>query len=507
LNEEQDTQYEFEATVICERYFNEDSSWGVYVIDVDKDKFNIPHLKEYKTFEDFDVQNNKQYQTILAGNTVQLFIGQKYKVTARLKLNAKYRSWQYEPISIISTKPKTQDEQQKFLESIVTKNQAKTLIENYPNIVDDIINGTDNVDISKLHGIGEPTYVRIKNKILDNFVISDILVLLQPLGITFNMIKKLIAEEPNPTLLKEKLIDNPYIMTKIKGFGFKTVDGLALKLNPKIRVSSKRTYAFINYYLKEIGDDIGHTWVYQDNLESAVRDNINECIDIYHDIIKKEKESNIVLYFENNKVGLKKYHDIEVNIFGILIALDKSTSHFDVNIDKGIKEAEHEQGFEFTQEQHDKIYNAVKDNVSLISGKAGVGKSSIARALLKIYQGYRIGACALSAKAAQRITEATGFSASTIHRMLGFQGSEGFIYNHSNPLPYDVIFLDEASMVNAPIFYALLSAIKEGCKLIICGDDKQLPPIGYGNIFSDLISKENIFNVNQLKHVHRQAEK
>ena len=91
--------------------------------------------------------------------------------------------------------------------------------------------------------------------------------------------------------------------------------------------------------------------------------------------------------------------------------------------------------------------------------------------------------------------------------MLSWQGEEGFIYNHYNPLPYDVILLDEASMVNVPIFYALLSAIREGSRVIICGDDKQLPPIGYGNVFGDLIQKADMFNVNQLTHVHRQAEK
>ena len=509
MNEEQDIQYEFEATVICERYFNEDSSWGVYVIDVDKDKFNIPHLTEYKTFEYFDGQDNKQYQTILVGNTVQLIIGQKYKITAKLKLNAKYRSWQYEPISIISTKPKTQDEQQKFLESIVTKNQAKTLIENYPNIVDDVINGTDNVDISKLHGIGKTTYSQIKNKILDNFVISDILVLLQPLGITFNMIKKLLKEESNPALLKQKLIDNPYIMTKIKGFGFKTVDALALKLNPNVRLSKQRTYAFIIYYLKDIGENVGHTWVRENVLESAVINNINECIDIYHDIIKLEKQKNVILYFEDDKVGLAKYHELESNIFNILVSLNNYSKSFKVNIEDGIQEAEKEQGFNFSDEQNQIIRRAFENNVTIISGRAGTGKTSISRAILKIYKNanYRIGACALSAKAAQRITEATGFPASTIHRMLSWQGEGGFTYNHFNPLQYDVILLDEASMVNVPIFYALLSAIREGSRVIICGDDKQLPPIGYGNVFGDLIQKPDIFNVNQLTHVHRQAEK
>lgn len=82
--------------------------------------------------------------------------------------------------------------------------------------------------------------------------------MLQPLGVTFNKIKKLISNEPNPSLLKEKLIDNPYIMLEIRGFGFKTVDQLALKINPDIRISAKRVYAFLKYYLEELGNNSGH---------------------------------------------------------------------------------------------------------------------------------------------------------------------------------------------------------------------------------------------------------
>ena len=111
--------------------------------------------------------------------------------------------------------------------------KAETLLAKYPNIVEDIISGNDNVDTSYLKGIGDKTYDSIKKKVIDNYVISDILTLLQPLGVTYAKIKKLLSNEPNPTLLKEKLLSNPYIMLNIRGFGFKTVDQLALKLKPK----------------------------------------------------------------------------------------------------------------------------------------------------------------------------------------------------------------------------------------------------------------------------------
>jgi exodeoxyribonuclease V alpha subunit len=501
-------EYKFIIVPQFERYYSEDTHYGVYTFLTEDD---IPKYTDYKDqlFLDDKEKTTSRRMSLLCGNMQRLYVGSEYEVTATVEYNTKYKSWQYIPKIVIAVIPQTADQQKKFLKSLLTQKQAEVLLKEYPNIVEDVINNRDNVEIDKLYGIGKTTWESIRERIINNYIISDILILLQPLGVSFNMIKKLISEEPNPALLKEKLLDNPYIMTKIKGFGFKKVDALALKLNPEIRLSSKRVYAFINYYLKDMGDSIGHTWVYEDNLESAVRDNISECLDIYYDVIKSEKNNNSLLYFEDNKVGLKLYHTMEKNIFNILISLNNYNKSFEVDIEDGIQEAEKEQGFQFSDEQNRIIEKAFENNVTVISGRAGTGKTSISRAILKIYNNanYRIGACALSAKAAQRITEATGFPASTIHRLLGAQGITGFTYNHENPLPYDVVFLDEASMVNLSIFHALVSAIREGSKLIICGDDKQLPPIGYGNVFSDLIQKSDIFNTNQLMHVHRQAEK
>lgn len=108
--------------------------------------------------------------------------------------------------------------------------------------------------------------------------------------------------------------------------------------------------------------------------------------------------------------------------------------------------------------------------------------------------------------AAQRITEATGFEASTIHRLLCYN-RDGFEYNTQNRLPCDVLFVDECSMINSYLFEALVSAVKTGKKIIMCGDNRQLPPIGYGNIFGDLLDKNNKFSIFKLTKVLRQAEK
>ena len=501
-------EVKFRCTPVNERYYDSNSNYGVFVFHT---KDDIPEYDDVpiSPFNSDNCSEDKK-MSVLAGNMQQLYIGTEYEVTATLDYNSKYKSYQYKPKIITSVTPKTEEQQKRFLLSVVTEKQADTLIKTYPNIVEEIVNGTDNVDISKLKGIGDKTYNSIKEKVLENYVISDILTLLQPLGVTYNKIKKLLSNEPNPTLLKEKLMSNPYIMLDIKGFGFKTVDQLAIKLNPEIKISAKRTYAFINSYLREVGNNEGHTWVLLGTLEDAVRDNINECMDTFKTIIKNEKEKEIILHFDDSRVGLKEYYLSEKNVFETLKKLQDAPllEVSKEDIEDGILQSEKEQGFNFTIEQKEVIENCVKDNVVIITGKAGCGKSTITRAILNIYKhaNYSVSCCALSAMAAQRVTEATGFDASTIHRLLEYD-SKGFRINSDFPLMSDVLFIDECSMINSYIYEAVVSAVKHGKKIIMCGDNRQLPPIGYGNIFGDLLMKTEDFSIFRLTKVLRQAEK
>lgn len=496
--------YEFTATPDFEMFYNEDSSFGVY-------KFTtLTELPELKSSEN-DFDTSKTYSGILSGRMQRLYPGDEYIISAQLKFNKKYNNWQYEPVSIVADVPKSSEQQKTFLQTILTKRQADELISAYPNIVEDIINGVDSVDLSTIKGIGEVTYNKIKEKIVNNYVISDILVMLQPIGVTYNMVKKLLNSEPNPVLLKEQILQNPYILTKIHGLGFKKVDDLALKISPELRSSEKRLKSFLIYYLKETGETSGNTWVDKGVMETAVRDNVHECSDEYNELIASAKhDDKCFLFVCGRKVGLRLYYDIEKNIYDKLITI--SNEH-KVNVDEndiinGINEAESTQEFVLTDEQRNIVIEGAKHNLVILSGKAGTGKTSVARAMLNVYKNkYSIACCALSAKAAQRITEATGFEASTIHRLLGCQGVGKFRFNEEKPLDYDVILVDEASMINSSIFLHLLRAIKNESKLIICGDDCQLPPIGYGNTFHDILNNVNHFGNFTLTKVLRQAEK
>lgn len=508
---DEDEIYKFTAIITYEQYYSDDSTWGVFGFST---KDDIPFFtKPTKTFDPFGDNNSAnntddKKMSKLAGKMQHLVVGGEYVVKAKYKKDKKYGD-QYTPIAIYAIIPQSRETQLLFLKSMIPEWMADNLINAYPNVVNDVANGTlKTIDYSLVKGVREITWNKIKEKIINNYLISDIISMLKPIGVTYAMIKKLLSEEPNPVLLKQELEKNPYLMTKIDGIGFKKCDDLALKLKPELIDSTQRLVAFVQYYFKDLGESKGHTWCSEKILRSAISNNVYECCNKVDWLL----ENNEFLHIDNGRIGLKYYYDIEMQIYHLI--LNKSRIETTINIsdeaiDKAIKHAEEEQGFDYVVEQLNTIHKSLHRTVSLITGKAGTGKTSIMRAIVKAYMenNYMMTASALSAMAAQRITEATEFPAMTIHRTLGCQGLNDFTYNKDNHLITDVAFLDEGSMVNASLFLHWLEAIGDNTRIIISGDHKQLPPIGFGNVFSDLIEMFDESVVSKLVKPMRQAEK
>lgn len=508
---DEDEIYKFTAIITYEQYYSDDSTWGVFGFST---KDDIPFFtKSTKTFDPFGDNNSAndtddRKMSKLAGKMQHLVVGGEYVVKAKYKKDKKYGD-QYTPIAIYAIIPQSRETQLLFLKSMIPEWMADNLINAYPNVVNDVANGTlKTIDYSLVKGVREITWNKIKEKIINNYLISDIISMLKPIGVTYAMIKKLLSEEPNPVLLKQELEKNPYIMTKIDGIGFRKCDDLALKLKPELIDSTQRLVAFIQYYFKDLGESKGHTWCSEKILRAAISNNIYECCNRVDWLL----ENNDFLHIDNGRIGLKYYYDIEMQIYHLILNKSKIETTINISdeaIDKAIKHAEEEQGFDYVVEQLDTIHKSLHRTVSLITGKAGTGKTSIMRAIVKAYMenNYMMTASALSAMAAQRITEATEFPAMTIHRTLGCQGLNDFTYNKDNHLITDVAFLDEGSMVNASLFLHWLEAIGDNTRIIISGDHKQLPPIGFGNVFSDLIEMFDDSVVSKLVKPMRQAEK
>lgn len=499
-----DNIYEFKIVVTYEKYYNDDTTWGTYIAYTEDD---IPFFTNGEANK-FDNSEEKKKFCNIVGKMQQLSIGGEYQIKAKYEYNKQY-GHQYKPLSIYALVPQTKEMQLLFLKTIIPEWMAENLINEYPNLVNDVANGTlKEIDYSKIKGVREITWNKVKEKIINNYLISDILMLLKPLGVTYTMIKKLLSDEPNPVLLKREIEKNPWVLTRVDNLGFKRVDDLALKLKPELIDSTQRLVSFIQYYFKDLGESKGHTWCSEKILRTAISNNVYECSDKVDWLF----ENNNFLHIVNGRIGLKYYYDIEQQIYQLILdksKVDTTINISDTAIELAIKHAEEEQGFNYVVEQLDTIHKSLHRKVSLITGKAGTGKTSIMRAIVKAYteNNYMITASALSAMAAQRITEATEFPAMTIHRTLGCQGLNKFTYDMDNHLITDVAFLDEGSMVNASLFLHWLEAIGDNTRIIISGDHKQLPPIGFGNVFSDLVEMFDDSIVSKLIKPMRQAEK
>lgn len=538
--------YEFTAKITYSIYYDQQKSFGIYEF---ASKEQLPYTNDYI------YEGNKMFLGCLCGNMQELLFETEYKVKAKLKWNVKYKKYDYNVESIVSEKPKTLTQQRKFLEVISTIRQANAMLEAYPNIVEDVLSGKE-IDCNKINGIGIKTFENIKTKILDNYIIQDVLVLLRPLGITFNTIKKMLDYESNPSLLKQKITENPYMLTTIHGLGFKKVDDLALKLAPDMKVSTDRVRAYLCYQLKQIASSDGHTWVNKRDLIGHVRKDIRECIDLYKDFLEKEAESPQILYVDDNRVGLLTYYKRAKEIVEQVYHLDGLESMLEPfteeEMDKSIKQTEEELGFILTDEQRCAIKSINEHNVIIVTAPAGAGKTTAVRGIFnllskaKIKEKYinsvynqiheedqltkdeldlfgeipnnaysdisatddntfvRIGQSALSAKAAKRMKEVSGQPAMTMHRMLGFDG-KGFAHRKDSPMKYCVNVWDEVSMVNKSLVSSYLNAIKPHSKLIIIFDFAQLPPIGSGDFTRDLLISK--LCINKFTKVHRQGEK
>lgn len=491
-------------------------NFGIYEFYTEEKGF--PYLSEQIKDNDIwdfsDGNENKTkivYTGIMLGVSQTLDLGLPYKLTAKLEFSDKFKSYQYKIVNISPIKPQSSVENKRFLYTILTEKQTNTLLDSYPNIIDEVINNHDfTPDYTRLSGIKEKSFKKIRQKILDTYLISDLLIMLQPLGVTYNMILKLLDGEQNGYLLKQQLEENPYELTRLHGVGFQSIDKFAIKLKPELLKSKQRVIACIKYLLKDIGNSEGHSWIEIDKLTQLVKNLVPECRDIYKEIINMCRQECLdnkpsFLYADQTRVGLFSNYSIEKSISKKLWDLQNSDNlYIDVDYDEAIIKTNMQNGFELTKEQCEAVKSVIDNNITIITGNAGTGKTSIIKAIINLYSHYDIALTALSAKAARRMSEVTGANAMTIHRLLEYD-AKGFKKNCVNPLYQKLIIIDEASMINSNLFLSLLDAISNGSKVVIVFDFAQLSPIGVGNVASDLLVSE--LPLYKFTKIHRQAEK
>ena len=507
---------QFHGTCTYERFYNPDSGWGVFTV-VTKDA--LPHVMDIAAEDSFgDIDDfQKTYVVTLAGHMPHLSIGCEYDIVAKPTFSSKYNVWQYAPEMVTAIKPFTPQGRMEYLKAFVNERLAGEILRVYPDFIDQIILGKEEeIDVKKVKGLGPQKFDKIRNSVIENFRYSGLIAMLQPHGITFAQIKTLMKGEKSPDELKAKLLKNPYLLTHLNGFGFKRTDDIALKLNSKLRTSSERTLAFVKWYLNGCAENDGNTRIHITQLFGKAQELIPECTEALRDLLDREKNGGVFLKTSDNDayVGLNHLYKTETNIRDILKGLERIPFKYqdritDELVEQSMEKTQAALGFRFTDEQIEAVKGMISHNVSFLTAPAGAGKSVLSRAVLDIYREIdcAIAAASLSAKAAQRIIEATGYHAKTIHRLLGVNPrTGGFVHNAQNPLTDDVIFIDEASMLDDELMADLVCAVNVGARIVFVGDRAQLPPIGAGCPFSDLMDIGD-FATYTLTTVHRQAAK
>ncbi|RUM46139.1 MAG: hypothetical protein DSY46_00750 [Hydrogenimonas sp.] len=304
--------------------------------------------------------------------------------------------------------------------------------------------------------------------------------------------------------LIEAIRENPYMITQVKGVGFKRADEMArsMGIDPK---SPFRVEAAITYLLRDISEQQGNSAVEKEAFVEVVHEELGFederglIEEVINRLIQRE-----VLYLIDGYLAHTFYYRAEKGIFEFLKSRTANPSKPILpNIDAFIEHQEEEIGFQLGEQQREavKLLNSGVRVMALV-GYAGTGKSTSAKMMLKLLEAYcgyeSIITTALSGIAAQRIHDTTGYRAMTIQSLL-------VAHKEQDTFPYDVVLLDEASMVNSQIFFQLISKLKEDAIFLIIGDDGQLPPIGAGNVLSDIIQYE-LVPVIKLTKIYRQSE-
>ena len=457
------------------------------------------------SFEYPDIQVSKYGTATIKGNVQELNLGVEYTVKAK-EISDKYGVG-YEVINIKREKPTTLAATRNFLYEILTPNQTDTLLEAYPDIVDRIMNNRlDDIDLNKTKGIKDYTFNVIKQKVIENFKLADLVEEFRGL-FSLSIIKKLYDKYPSVEKIKEVIRTEPYeCLCRLSGIGFKTADGMLLTLekeskqckengkNPilffgfDLKPSYQRAKACVDYILNE-NETNGNTYVKVGELKKQFEILVPEAIANLPLILKGDND--VIFDRESLSVCRKESYETEKYI------AEKIKEGLSINTkwDCDCSQFRRLEGFDLTLDQCKTSEYMCIYNIVMLVGYGGAGKSSSTQAFVNLLKHYNKSFLLLAptGRAAKVLAGFTGENAMTIHRGLGYMPPNDWNFNSEHPLPYDVVIVDEFSMVDIFLFKHLLEAIDfNRTKLLIIGDDAQIPSVGAGNVLYDLLCYKKI---------------
>ena len=451
----------------------------------------------------------------VVGNLPAVTAGRSYILQGEFTTHPVYGE-QFSIKSFEEVMPSTEDGIREFLASEAMKGIGRKTAAAIVSVF-----GTDTLRIieeepqslTDVPGIGKKTAERISLAFGKHREFASIVLYLQQFGINAEYAMKLYRVYGSGTI--EAVKENPYrLVEDIFGVGFKKADKIADRMgvarDDEFRIKSGVKFT-LSYFAGE-----GNTFLPQDMLCEKAGQLLDLPIELIEEqLIDMAFEGDI--YIEKldgrNAVFLAAYYLAEQNVCKCLSAInDAQLKPVAGGIDSLISRTENATGIYLSENQKHAVKTSLQMGVSIITGGPGTGKTTIINTIINILEesGLKTAIAAPTGRAAKRITETSGHYASTIHRLLEYYFSESenmmrFGKTKEDPLDYDAVIVDEASMIDLILMNGLVSAIRPGTRLVIVGDADQLPSVGAGNVLRDMISSEYIYST-KLTEIFRQAK-
>ncbi len=485
--EEFETKIKLRGTVTEITYRNDVNGYTVFVLDTGEEELTVigicPDVREHDTVE------------AVGDYTYHSVYGRQFKAD-----------------SCYATMPETVDDLYHYLSSGaiygVGESTARAIVERFKDSSFDILENHPE-RLAEIRGVSAKKAKKIGEEYNRQFTVRSLLITLAGIGLTSE--ESLLAFENFGVNAKELVETDPYLLCEIEnGISFERAEAIANSL-PNLPSTERRIEAGIIHIIRYNFNN-GHTCIPLEKIFAPATSLLSE---------NREKIEEIVYSIvDNNRLVLKKLNGrdflfipeafhAEMGIARRLQVLLKYPPEAPANVNAFIDKIEMTSGFEYAELQRKAIETAVNKGILILTGGPGTGKTTTLDGIIKVFEkkNLDIALCAPTGRAAQRMTEATGRSAMTIHRLLEVEWRNEKPYfkrNLRNPLECQAVIVDEMSMVDIFLFDALVEALPFGCRLIMVGDSDQLPPVNAGNVLHDLIESE-LLPVVELKEIFRQS--
>ena len=409
--------------------------------------------------------------------------------------------------------PKSEEGMIRYLSSEIFKGigkkTAQRIVNKFGNDTFKIIDNSPEL-LSKIKGVNRKQQKSLLNSWEEQRGLRDVMTFLRGVGISHSFAQRIYAKHGMNSIPLIKA--NPYLLTDISGIGFLTADGIAHNLGFD-KNSPHRAAAGLLYMLEQQVLN-GHTcYPLPDLLEKTAPELLIDKT-ILEESLNQLIEDRLIYCAEQNDengerqkfIARMRYYRAEQRIAENIFRILKSKAYTIFESESSlIEEQERKVGLKLDEAQREAVNAVLKYKVLIVTGGPGTGKTTLVRFILGLMRP-KIPSIALAAptgRAAKRITETTGSSSSTIHRLLEAT-NVGFQRNRENPLDQELIIIDETSMIDTLLMDSFLEAVPSASRLIIVGDVDQLPSVGAGTVLQDFIKSGSI-PVVRLNHIFRQA--